>query len=392
MKPMFLSMVIGLITFPILAQDDHATPLTAISTPRGNDLPLAITPHRSPDKMQRLPLIDPSQVIPVDYAQLTSTVAASTIATFNDDDTLKNKKWDLKEKQKRLTFSVDYLNWQIRRRDLDFGIVTDQTALALGSGTLHEVEFGQSSGFRSSVAYAMQDEWQILFSFSHYTAESTASVAAPPGQSYIFATRSHPKFNEEALTASAQANFSMNIFDVELRHSLVAGERAIFDLFGGIRWAENDQLFSIDYDGRDFNAGEVDNSVDISMFGLRMGGEGIWSLPNGFHVFGNAEGSLMYGDYNVFLEETDLNATSGAADILVSINDSYEQALPAFSAALGIGWDSEAVEIRLGYEFSAWFNLSDRTVFLDDTHEAVFSKTNHDVMMDGFFLSTTFNY
>ena len=387
MKQIFLSLVFGLITFPILAQDDHVIPLEPISIPQGNDPPLATSPRNLRDKIQRLPLIAPSQVIPVDYVRLTSAVDA-----LNDDDILKKQKWNLREKQKRLTFSADYLNWQIRRRDLDFGIVTDQTALALGAGTLHEIEFGQSSGFRSSVGYAMKDEWQILFSFSHYRAEATALVTAPPGQSYIFATRSHPKFNEEALTASAQANFAMNIFDVELRHSLVAGERAIFDLFGGIRWAENDQLFSIDYDGRDFNAGEIDNSVDISMFGLRMGGEGIWSLPNGFHVFGNAEGSLMYGDYNIFLEETDFNATSGARDILVSITDSYEQALPAFAAALGIGWDNEAVKIRIGYEFSAWLNLSDRTVFLDDTHEAVFSKTNHDVMMDGFFLSTTFNY
>jgi hypothetical protein len=44
----------------------------------------------------------------------------------------------------------------------------------------------------------------------------------------------------------------------------------------------------------------------------------------------------------------------------------------------------------MGYELNSWFNLGDRVVFLDDTHEPLFSHSNHDLLMDEFFLRVTF--
>jgi hypothetical protein len=283
--------------------------------------------------------------------------------------------------------NFDYLSWQLRRRDLDYAVSGSNSALAVGAGTIHNVEFGQDSGFRAMIGMRMDSGWRVGFGYTNFVTSSHSETTAPAGGS-LFSTRSHPKFNEEAITAEADATFDFHVFDLEARHSLDAGERAEVDVFGSFRWGKINQLLALHYDGFDFDDGLIDNSVETRAFGLRMGVEGLWQSDGGLYIFGRGEGSLMYGKYTVDLLETDVEF--GTRDTLVEIDDSYEQVIPAIAASAGLGWVRNRVEVRVGYELNSWFNLGDRIVFLDDTHEALFSHSNHDLLMDGFFLRVTF--
>ena len=48
--------------------------------------------------------------------------------------------------------------------------------------------------------------------------------------------------------------------------------------------------------------------------------------------------------------------------------------------------------MEMGYEMQAWFDLGDRMSFLDDQHLGVFSHSNHNLLMDGFYFRLGWNY
>ncbi len=277
---------------------------------------------------------------------------------------------------------LDVKYWQMRRRDLDYAASSSNTALAIGEGTIHELVFDADSGFQASMGYATEDGWKIGFRYTNFRTDENDSLIRAPGET-LFSTRSHPKFNEEAITADVDSLFDMNVFDFEVRGPIVLSERASLNVFGGIRWADVDQEFSTIYDGFDFVNGEIKNLHSMDAVGLRLGGEGTWTLLKGLYLFGGAETSLMYGSHETSLRETD--EINGVRDVLVNVSDKYQQAITSLSTTVGLGLNAKDYEFRIGYEFNVWYNLADRLVFLDDTHEAIFSHSNHDVVLDGFF-------
>lgn len=277
---------------------------------------------------------------------------------------------------------VEYKYWKMRRRDLDYAASSSNSALAIGQGTIHELEFDRDSGFQASMGYVTSDGWKIGFRYTNFRTDENASLTRAPGET-LFSTRSHPKFNEEAITADVDSLFDMNVFDLEVRGPIVLSERASLNVFGGIRWADVDQEFETLYDGFDFVNGEINNMHSMDAIGLRLGGEGTWTLVKGLYLFGGAETSLLYGSHETSLHETDYE--NGVQDVLVDVSDKYQQAITSLSTSVGIGLNARDYEFRIGYEFNIWYNLADRLVFLDDTHEAIFSHSNHDIVLDGFF-------
>ena len=134
---------------------------------------------------------------------------------------------------------LDVKYWQMRRRDLDYAASSSNTALAIGEGTIHELVFDADSGFQASMGYATEDGWKIGFRYTNFRTDENDSLIRAPGET-LFSTRSHPKFNEEAITADVDSLFDMNIFDFEVRGPIVLSERASLNVFGGIRWADVD--------------------------------------------------------------------------------------------------------------------------------------------------------
>ena len=338
---------------------------------------------------------EPSQPLP--YA-IQEDLAKNHIAIAKHRTTRVYKALDAAKASRTLSndkqgwlLETDYLNWQVRQRDLDYAVSTNQTSLAIGNGTTKELNFGKSSGIRTTLRYPLNDSWSINFGYTHYTNDASSSLTAAD-DGVLLATRSHPKFNEEASTASATSTRSHDTFRLELSRPMIISDQATFTVFGGFNWGENDQAFNIDYQGRDFVDGIVENYTSVKSFGLHLGAEGTWNISDNFFAFGTGVGSIMNGDYSLVQNESEFNTHTQTRDTIVQVSDSYEQSLPSFAASLGVGWTTNRADIRIGYEMQAWLDLSDRTVFLDDTHEGVYSKGNHNVMFDGFFVRAAFNF
>ena len=217
--------------------------------------------------------------------------------------------------------------------------------------------------------------------------ETEAAGSAEDGAGTLYATRSHPDLNRRAGVAAAESSFDLTVLDLEVRNSLKLGERATLTLIGGFRWADVGQAFSVTYDEIDFTAGgTVTGLTSQDGFGLRIGALGRWNVTEHLYLVGGAETSLLHSTTDISLSETN------GATMIVDVADTYQQVLPILGASAGTGLQYGELTMEMGYEMQAWFDLGDRMSFLDDQHLGVFSHTNHNVLMDGFYLRLGWNY
>ncbi|WP_417732920.1 Lpg1974 family pore-forming outer membrane protein [Rosistilla oblonga] len=283
--------------------------------------------------------------------------------------------------------SVDYLNWTVRRRGLDYAITTDDSTRAVGAGDVHNVEYGSDSGIRAGLHYTTATGWEVGFRYTYLDIDATSSAESPAAGN-MWATRSHPNENEEARRASASANLDYDVFDLELRRWFLINRVAAIQFLGGLRWASIDQNLQIDYDGDDFSDGQVFNDGQMDGFGVRLGALGQWQMSHGLSLFARGAGTLAYGKFENRLLETNRDG----ADTIVDVTDRYEQALPAIEAAVGLSWRSDHIELACGYELTNWFDLSDRSMFVDSAHEGAYSPKSTDLLLDGLFARMAFQF
>ena len=116
----------------------------------------------------------------------------------------------------------------------------------------------------------------------------------------IFSTRSHSKVNEEAETVVGYASFYMNNFDFEAENKSCIRIIQHLKYSKGLRWGEFDQVLPVEYDGHDFNQGEIDNKVNSNAFGLFLGGAGGWNLgQSGYYASFEGNAALLTADKTV---------------------------------------------------------------------------------------------
>lgn len=283
--------------------------------------------------------------------------------------------------------SVDFLYWEPRQRGTDFAITTDDSALSVGRGSVLSLEMDHSPGVRANLGYRTCSGWELGVIYTHFGAGGTTSAAVPDCGN-MWATRSHPSRNEEAATAEASGHINYNVFDLEARYPLVDACSIGVQIFGGLRWAQIDEAFQVDYDGVDFDRAQYRDDWRMNGFGVRLGGETQWRWNASWSLFGNAAGSVLGGRFRTHLLETDAQG----ADTIVDVQDDYDQGMAVLEAAAGIAWTHGPLQMRAGYELHNWFNLADRSMFPDAEHEGLFTPLSNDVLLDGLFVRLGYTY
>ena len=292
-----------------------------------------------------------------------------------------------KRPEGRLYFGVEHSNWKIRRRDLDYAVTNTGSALAIGQVDIKELSFDRDDNFKAILGIKIDDGWKLGLVYSNYRTRQSDSIEAAAGET-LYATRSHPEFNERAFDASMAAMLDTDSFDAEVRGDIKLSERASITVFGGFRWMDTNQILDTSYDGIDFNDGSVVQQNQSALFGLRLGSLGRYDISDRYYIFGSMEATLAYGRHSLSLQET--NNSGGT--LLVDVQDSYSQAHLLAEASFGAGLVLGEYDLRLGYELNFWGGMASRLVFLDDTHEAMFSHQTEDIMLDGVFIRLSRDY
>jgi hypothetical protein len=286
-----------------------------------------------------------------------------------------------------LFIEADYLLFRPRRRNLDFALLAPSNQ-GIAVGTIESVDWNTESGFRIGAGYLLPIQgWDVGADYTYFHSSGSRAVARTAGET-LFATMTHPGGIEQVDTANASSSLNYNVLDLEVGRGLNVGDRFTLRLFGGGRFAWIDQSENAFYNGGDANHALASASVDFNGAGLRLGGEGRMNLGWGLHLYAGGSGSLVVGDFRTHRLETN----AGGAVTNVDVSEKFDKVVPVAELGLGVGWEYRKLQIRAGYEMTNWFGLVDVPDFVDDVHQAKFTRRTGDVSLDGLVLQVSLGF
>ena len=281
----------------------------------------------------------------------------------------------------------EYLYLKPYRRGLDFAILSPNQN-GDPEGPIVSDPWRSRSAFRVDGVYRLPDGgWEVGFYYTYLHDEQTA-YAAQPANGLLFATQTHPGTVEFAADAAADAALSYDVFDLEAGRRLNVGDSLSVRPFGGLRFAQIDQNFTVLYNGGDANVDTVGSRLQFDGGGLRAGGQVDWKILEHFSLYGRAAGSLMVGDSRV--AQTEFN--NGGTTTLTNVSESFRKIVPVLELAAGVAYECGNMRVSLGYEATNWFGLIDAPEFVNDVHQGKYLNNVSDLGVDGFAARVEFRY
>ena len=282
-------------------------------------------------------------------------------------------------------FSADYLSLRPSTRGSDFAVSESGTSTTLGTARIHDVAYDSDAGARLRLGYQTSTLWSVSASYAYFDTEGAAIANRPDGVGQLFATQSHPDGNEEADSAGAIVGFDYSVFDLIIERPVIQNKFTEMRIFGGVRWSEIDRQIDVRYDGRDFVNALVAKQSTMRGAGLRMGTQASWLVANGFQLMGSISGGILFSETSTDYFETNFDDTV----VLVDVAHSQDGSTPFLECSAGIGWQNEIVSLVVGYELQNWFGLHERSMFVDDIHEATFAGISEDILLSGLFVRSS---
>lgn len=270
---------------------------------------------------------------------------------------------------------------------IDYGITDPLLGEATATGgQLQKLDLDRQTNLRWGIGYRKQP-WDV--GFQTLSLQSSASGSAQkPIDGTLYPTLTSPLQNNNADTANANLKIRFNSSDFEVGYTLQPSNRFDLRLFSGLRIADTEQRFNVNYDGGDFTNGEFRFKRNFSGIGPRLGAEARVNLGSGFSVFGRASGSLLIGSSKLRLRETN----DSGNEVVAAVSDrNQQQSIPVAEAALGMNW-SQAIgkqatfNLGLGYEYQHWFNAFDNARFVDSQAPGAFQTNRGDINFGGLFI------
>ena len=290
--------------------------------------------------------------------------------------------------QSGLIASAEFLNWKPVTRGNDFAVTEDGTATTLGVGRIRDVTYGSDTGVRARLGYQTATKWSVSIGYTYFDTEGAARAERPPGVGQLFATQSHPDGNEEANTADAFISIDYSVFDLIVERPVFQNQFSDMRIFGGVRWADIARRSDVRYDGRDFVNALVHKRSAMRGAGLRMGTQTSWLVANGFQLFGGVSGGLLFSETLTNYYETNFDD----AVVLVDVEHGQDGATPFLECQAGVGWQYNQFSVQAGYELQNWFGLHERSMFVDDIHEATFANISEDLLVTGLFVRSSISW
>jgi hypothetical protein len=286
------------------------------------------------------------------------------------------------------TAGVQLLNLNLRSSNLDYAIRDDDDADEFGPGGFENVPMSYDLGGRVWIGYEWASGWETRLGYTWHEAEGEGETEDPDGggDSDLYATRLHVDSTGTLTDAAAEYEFELGVIDLEMGRWFTPNEFAEVRVFCGVRIASIESELGAVYltTGGDTDAALETNDIDA--YGLRAGIEAEWVWENGWGIFGGLSGSVLSQevDYTILA----LDDQTGDVDL----ENSFTSALTVLETKLGVSWSTGPWRVAGGYELSNWLDASHSTRSPDDIDDHLFLKESFDVLLDGFFLTGSFNW
>jgi len=260
-----------------------------------------------------------------------------------------------------LIADFDFLLLRPHRRPHDFAI-SDPLADRTIGGSLQNFNWETVGAYRIGLGWKLNHGWEMKGVYTYMHSNDHAAIAQPTGGE-LFATLSAPLTFDSASAARGSSNIDMDLIDAEFAKRWVACPNLWVRVAGGVRIATIEQKVSVFYDFTDAGLGgsNVGQRIQFDGIGPRVGGEGFWRFWECLGFWAKAYSSLMTGD---FVTQTNQFINDGRT-VVVDVHDKFTKVVPNLELGVGMGWQSDHMSFRVGYEGQQFFGLVDNVDFPD---------------------------
>ena len=301
-------------------------------------------------------------------------------------------------------FTIDALVWKAAIGGTDFAYTdtTDSIASFPIKGRMKYNDFGWDWGVRVGAGYNFDyDGWEGAAEYTYFDTISSEKTAAGPASS-IVPLKGSADINGEAdgfdycKKAKSNYKFNFNNVDVDLARNYFVSKDLSFRPHFGLKssWITLTQKVSYG------SAADVPSSVvsvhdknDLWAIGPNAGLNSRWHLCNGFGIFADASGSLLWGYYKVSHNEKESSDSDQSIRILAPMH----RFCPNAQLAIGLSYDryinndKQHISATLGWETIYYFRAN-QSLKIDDFASRKYSRYSEDVSMQGVTLSLRFDF
>ena len=282
--------------------------------------------------------------------------------------------------------AADYLNWQVERDDLAFGIF-DPTGLGVptAGAPVMSLDLGSQSGVRGSFGRRTPEGWELGIAYTFLSADDAQTFA--PGGGRVLAVQSTPATGlTTADSVSASSEFDYHVVDLEAAHWFHPTDAVSAQLLGGVRFATIDHALQARYNGGAFMNGQADVTTNLDAFGGRFGGALHWTASEKFSVFAKTSLSVLKADTDARRHEV-----NGGA-VVINATRPTDQILTAVDLSVGFRYHLNGWSIAGGYEWTNWFNAVSPLEFSDSFNGGTLGPTARDLGLHGFVANVSYSW
>lgn len=277
--------------------------------------------------------------------------------------------------------NADYFLMRTRADGQNFAINSRSGGLAT-DGPVFDLRYRFGSGFRTELGYRLPDgglNFSAAYTFFRATGHST--LGAAPGR-VLLPTLTRPGLIDTASTAVASSLLEYDVYDALVGRRFALDDHLAVRAFGGVRFADIAQRFDVRYDGRDARTADVRHRSRFQGTGPLLGGEAVYAGTRGFHLYARGSGGLLSGFDRECRRETNDSGRTLYSDTPFTVR----KVVPVASLGVGVGFQYRTLSLRVGYEATHWFGLTDRIRFPSDVSQGAFVTQPANLSVDGLFM------
>lgn len=301
-------------------------------------------------------------------------------------------------------FMIDALVWKANVGGSEYSY-TDASSIAAYplSGSFKDTDFGWDWGLKVGLGYNFEhDNWEADLLFTYFSSSESNSVASGATGSIIplkgAADLGSPTGGLDYCTrATSSYKFVYDNIDVELARNYFVSKNLSLRPHFGLKNTWINLTQTVRYTGGAFTLGSTFLNKDVSKFwgiGPAAGVNSKWHLCNGFSLFGDVSGSLLWGYYKVNHHENNSTAPT-TNDIYLTAN--MHRFAPTAQLALGLAYDAymnedkQHIGISLGWETIYYWRVNQMLQIVDFSTRK-YNRASEDVSMQGVTLHIRWDF
>jgi hypothetical protein len=301
--------------------------------------------------------------------------------------------------------------WQPRQENMELCFVRNITGTTIDfDGNFVNLDFKYKPGFKVGIGMNFdQDNWDACFVYTWFRSKQLQHTSVNGINSEIFPLIGHPEVTDvdTYTSASERWNLRMDLLDLELARSYYSGMSLTFRPFFGARAAWIRQRVHAFYD-ETVAVGGANVSVTVAekshswAIGPRAGLYSNWLLGQGFRLYGNGAGDILYTRYSKLGENSTAVVAGVVQDQVLAHQKNNDYLRTHLELELGIGWacyfdnNNWHVDLSAGYTFQTFFNQNMFRRYTSATGfgpaDAYSTVPNGDLFLHGLTASARFDF